>query len=97
MTKHLVEPYIVNKQDKLMLDKLKCDLFRRISLRNGYQKILDLFNLDDNPYDAHRMVWTDKVTGTDMIGKLKTWVEDLNGEIWMSIKGYRFPLMIEAK
>jgi hypothetical protein len=81
--KHIVEPYFMPKIYERQIKALKCDLIRRIAIRGNYEATLKLLQGTLN----------DKIRQ-----KLIKWIDELNQEIWMSIKhGYRFPLFVEYK
>jgi hypothetical protein len=74
--------YKVFKKHKDILDKMPCDLLRRIYLRNIYKNTSNYF--------LH--IIADPIQEL----KFKTWTEQLNQEIWSGIKGTRIPLVIET-
>ncbi len=82
MSKHIVEPYKIFRKHKDILDKMECDLFRRMYLRNIYEQTSN-----------HLIAKKD----TDIQGlRFKRWAQELNQEIWMGLKGMRLPLFIEC-
>jgi len=74
--------YKVFQKHKDILDKMPCDLFRRIYLRNIYEKNAKHFlTVIDNKVESFRF---------EMLAY------KLNREIWAGINGNRIPLVIEV-
>lgn len=77
-----MKTYKVFKKHKDILDKMPCDLLRRIYLRNIYEKNSKHFiNVVDNKVESFRF-------------EMLTY--ELNKEIWAGINGNRIPLIIEV-
>lgn len=74
--------YKVFKKHKDILDKMQCDLLRRIYLRNIYEKNSKHFlTVIDNKVESFRF---------EMLAY------ELNKEIWATINGNHIPLSIEV-
>lgn len=74
--------YKIFKKHKDILDKMPCDLLRRIYLRNIYEKTSKhLLNVKDSKVQSFEF---------EMLAY------KLNKEIWSGINGNRIPLVIET-